>query len=78
VDTLDRVTTLDRPTPRDPSDDGLLRRGARVTGIALRAAPRPFSVGIAGALLYAVMMVLSSLVLGWVTDEVLLPTFASG
>lgn len=72
------MTSLDRPTPRDPSDDGLLRRGARVTGIALRAAPRPFSVGIAGALLYAVMMVLSSLVLGWVTDEVLLPIFASG
>jgi len=72
------VTTLDRPTPRDPSDDGLLRRGARVTAIALRSAPRPFSVGIGGSLLYAVMMVLSSLVLGWVTDEVLLPTFASG
>ncbi len=72
------MTTLDRPTPRDPSDDGLLRRGARVTAIALRSAPRPFSVGIGGSLLYAVMMVLSSLVLGWVTDEVLLPTFASG
>jgi ATP-binding cassette, subfamily B, bacterial len=49
-----------------------------VTAIALRSAPRPFSVGIGGSLLYAVMMVLSSLVLGWVTDEVLLPTFASG
>jgi ATP-binding cassette, subfamily B, bacterial len=72
------VSTLDRPTPRDPSADGLLRRGARVTAIALRSAPRPFSVGIGGSLLYAVMMVLSSLVLGWVTDEVLLPTFASG
>jgi ABC-type multidrug transport system fused ATPase/permease subunit len=56
----------------------LLRRGARVIGVALRAAPRPFSVGIGGALVYATMMVLSSLVLGWVTDELLLPTFATG
>ncbi|MFP4149360.1 MAG: ABC transporter ATP-binding protein [Nitriliruptoraceae bacterium] len=72
------MSALTRPTPRDPSDDGLLRRGARVTGIALRSAPRPFAVGIGGSLLYAVMMVLSSLVLGWVTDEVLLPTFEAG
>jgi len=72
------VSATDRPTPRDPSSDGLLRRGARVIGVALRAAPRPFSVGIGGALVYATMMVLSSLVLGWVTDELLLPTFASG
>lgn len=70
--------SADRPTPRDPSSDGLLRRGGRVIGVALRAAPRPFSVGIGGALVYATMMVLSSLVLGWVTDELLLPTFASG
>ncbi|MFP4311818.1 MAG: ABC transporter ATP-binding protein [Nitriliruptoraceae bacterium] len=69
---------MTRPTPRDPSDDGLLRRGAHVTAIALRSAPRPFAVGIGGSLLYAVMMVLSSLVLGWVTDEVLLPTFDAG
>lgn len=72
------MTATDRPTPRDPSDDGLLRRGLRVTGIALRSAPRPFTVGIAGSLLYAVMMVLSALVLGWVTDEVLIPTFEAG
>jgi len=72
------MTITDRPTPRDPSTDGLLRRGLRVTGIALRSAPRPFAVGIAGSLLYAVMMVLSALVLGWVTDEVLIPTFESG
>ncbi len=72
------MTATDHPTPRDPSDDGLLRRGLRVTGVALSSAPRPFAVGIAGSLLYAVMMVLSALVLGWVTDEVLIPTFESG
>jgi ATP-binding cassette, subfamily B, bacterial len=72
------MTPTDRPTPRDPSTDGLLRRGLRVTGVALRSAPRPFAIGIAGSLLYAVMMVLSALVLGWVTDEVLIPTFETG
>ncbi len=72
------MTATSRPTPRDPAADGLLRRGLAVIGVALRTAPRPFAAGIAGSLLYAVMMVLSSLVLGWVTDEVLLPTFASG
>jgi ATP-binding cassette, subfamily B, bacterial len=72
------VTVTDRPTPRDPLDDGLLRRGLTVIAVALRSAPRPFSVGIGGSLVYATMMVLSSLVLGWITDEVLIPTFAAG
>jgi ATP-binding cassette, subfamily B, bacterial len=72
------VTVSARPTPRDPSDDGLMRRGLRVIGIALRSAPKPFAVGIGGATLYAAMTVVASLVLGWVTDEVLLPAFESG
>jgi ATP-binding cassette, subfamily B, bacterial len=67
-----------RPTPRDPSTDGLMRRGARVIGVALRSAPKPFSLGIAGAALYAAMTVASSLVLGWVTDEVVIPSFETG
>jgi ATP-binding cassette, subfamily B, bacterial len=50
----------------------------RVIWVALRAAPKPFAVGIGGAALYAAMTVASSLVLGWVTDEVLLPMFATG
>lgn len=58
--------------------DGLLRRGGRVIGLALRGAPKPFAVGISGAALFAVATVASSLVLGWVTDEVLLPQFESG
>jgi ATP-binding cassette, subfamily B, bacterial len=69
---------VSRPTPRDPSSDGLLRRGAVVIGTALRSAPRPFTVGIGGAVLYAAMTVMSAVVLGWVTDEVVLPSFESG
>jgi ATP-binding cassette, subfamily B, bacterial len=72
------VTAVSRPTPRDPSDDGLMRRGLRVIGVALRSAPKPFAVGIGGAALYAGMTVASALVLGWVTDEVVLPSFATG
>jgi ATP-binding cassette, subfamily B, bacterial len=75
--TLGRVSA-ERPTPRDPSRDGLMRRGAVVIGVALRSAPRPFALGISGAVLYAGMTVLSAIVLGWVTDEVILPMFAAG
>jgi ATP-binding cassette, subfamily B, bacterial len=70
--------SAERPTPRDPSHDGLLRRGGVVIGVALRSAPRPFALGITGAILYAGMTVLSAVVLGWVTDEVILPSFAAG
>jgi ATP-binding cassette, subfamily B, bacterial len=72
------MAAVSRPTPRDPSDDGLMRRGLRVIGVALRSAPKPFAVGIGGAALYAGMTVASALVLGWVTDEVVLPSFAAG
>jgi ATP-binding cassette, subfamily B, bacterial len=72
------MAAVSRPTPRDPSDDGLMRRGLRVIGIALRSAPKPFAVGIGGAALYAAMTVTASLVLRWITDEVLLPSFETG
>ncbi|GGI06825.1 multidrug ABC transporter ATP-binding protein [Egicoccus halophilus] len=65
-----------RPTPR--ARDGIVRRGAVVVAQALRSAPRPFAWGMAGATLYAGMTVASSLVLGWVTDEVILPAFDDG
>jgi ATP-binding cassette, subfamily B, bacterial len=55
-----------------------MRRGAVVIRQALRSAPRPFALGIAGATLYAGMTVLSAVVLGWVTDEVVLPAFEAG
>lgn len=72
------MTAAAHPTPRDPSDDGLVRRGLAVIGVALTSAPGPFAVGIGGSALYASMLVVSALVLGWVTDEVLIPIFASG
>jgi ATP-binding cassette, subfamily B, bacterial len=56
----------------------LIRRGGRVIGIALRDAKGPFAIGIGGSILYAAMSVVASLVLGWATDEVLLPIVAAG
>ncbi len=73
VGTVVRVTVAARPTPRDPSSDGLMRRGLAVVGVALRSAKGPFAVGIGGASLYAAMTVAAALVLGRVTDEVILP-----
>jgi ATP-binding cassette, subfamily B, bacterial len=76
--TVGRVTASTHTAPRDPSTDGLVRRGMRVIGIALRGAPRPFAVGIGSAVLFAGMTVASAYVLGWVTDEVLLPMLETG
>ncbi|MFA9446521.1 ABC transporter ATP-binding protein [Egicoccus sp. AB-alg6-2] len=65
-----------RPTPR--ARDGVIRRGAVVIAQALRSAPKPFAWGMAGSTVFAGMTVASSLVLGWVTDNVILPSFAAG
>lgn len=53
----------------------LLRRGLHVVRTALRNAPKPLAAGGTGAALYAVMTVASALVLGRVTDRVILPAF---
>jgi ATP-binding cassette, subfamily B, bacterial len=63
--------------PTDPRRS-LVRRGAVVIGHTLRGAPRAFTYGIGGAALYALMTVAASLVLGRVTDQVILPAFAAG
>jgi ATP-binding cassette, subfamily B, bacterial len=56
----------------------MLRRGLEVTGVALRGAPRPFTLGITSALVYAAATVAAAVVLGWVTDHVLLAMIADG
>lgn len=56
----------------------LTRRGLRLVRIALRDAPVPFTWGILAALLFAGMTVLSSVVVGWVTDEVIRPALDAG
>ena len=65
-----------RPTPR--ATDGVIRRGAVVIAQALRSAPKPFAWGMAGSAVFAGMTVASAEVLGWVTDNVILPAFDVG
>ncbi len=63
-----------------PTDPGrsLVRRGLVVIRHTLRGAPKAFTYGIGGAAIYATMTVAASIVLGRVTDQVILPAFAAG
>lgn len=68
-----------RPTPRRrPLETGIVRRGLRVLFAGIGEEPRVFGVAVAGSALFAVMTVASALVLGQVTDRVLLPAFEAG
>ena len=60
------------------TERALLGRGRALIARQLRRAPKQFAVGGAGTLLFAAMTVMSSLVVGWVTDDVLLPSVAAG
>ena len=44
----------------------------------LRRAPKEFTLGGVGSLLYAAMTIVSALVIGWITDSVLLPAVDAG
>ncbi|HEY6416437.1 MAG TPA: ABC transporter ATP-binding protein, partial [Acidimicrobiales bacterium] len=56
----------------------LLRRGAHVLWISVRTHPRPFAVSVVGSVLYGSMAVAGSLLLGEVTDRVIVPGFDEG
>lgn len=55
-----------------------LRRGLGVLGASIRMEPRSFSLAAAGAAVYAAMTVGSAVVLGRVTDELIVPSFEAG
>jgi ABC-type multidrug transport system fused ATPase/permease subunit len=54
------------------------RRGLALIARMLRRAPRGFGVGAAGTTVYAAMTILSSYVIGWITDGVLTPAVTNG
>lgn len=56
----------------------IVRRGLAVLGASIRLEPRSFTVAVVGAGLYGAMTVGSAVVFGHITDEVILPSFASG
>ena len=59
-------------------DQRLLRRGVALLWLSVRTHPCPFSLAVAGAVLYSAMAVGGTIVLGRVTDEVILPAFDGG
>jgi ABC-type multidrug transport system fused ATPase/permease subunit len=66
-------------TDRMTREDVALRGSARhLIGRQLRLARREFTVGGLGTTLYAGMTILSSFVLGWITDRVLIPAVDAG
>ena len=60
------------------ADREVLGRGMQLIARMLRRAPRQFAFGGFGAALFAIATVGSSYVLGWVTDDVLLPAIEEG
>ncbi|HZA76397.1 MAG TPA: ABC transporter ATP-binding protein [Acidimicrobiales bacterium] len=66
---------LDVPVPTGRS---LVRRGARLLWDSVREHPRPFVVSVVGSVLYGSMAVAGSLLLGEVTDRVIVPGFDEG
>lgn len=59
-------------------DAALLGKGRHLIARQLKRAPREFTVGGVGTVLYAAMTIMSSYVVGWVTDSVLIPAVEAG
>ncbi|GAA2101270.1 ABC transporter ATP-binding protein [Actinomadura alba] len=60
------------------ADRNILREGLRVLAVAIRAEPRIFTLSVIASALYAAMTVATAWVLGWATDEIVLPAFRDG
>ncbi len=69
--------TLDE---RSESQDGrgTTAAGLRVIGVAIRQEPWVFAVSTLGSVLFGALTVADAWVLGWATDEVVLPAYADG
>src|SRR5262245_19847585 len=60
----------------DPEPRSVVRRGMALLWRSVRTHPRPFTIAVLGAGLFAAMTVGSTIVLGRVTDEVVVPGLA--
>lgn len=67
-----------RESVTPPQDVALLGKGRHLIGRQIRRAPREFTFGGLGSLLYAAMTIVASYVVGWVTDSVLFPAAETG
>jgi ATP-binding cassette, subfamily B, bacterial len=59
-------------------DVALLGKGRTLIARQLRRAPREFTIGGLGTVLFAAMTIVSSYVIGWVTDSILIPAVDAG
>ena len=57
---------------------GTLRAGLSVLGVAIKREPWIFTLSTVGSLLFGALTVADAWVLGWATDEVVLPAFDAG
>ncbi len=60
------------------STGGTLRAGFAVLGVAIRREPWVFTLSTLGSLLFGALTVADAWVLGWATDNVVLPAFRTG
>lgn len=60
------------------TDRSILRRGVALLWLTIRTHPRPFAISVAGATLFSIAAVGGTIVLGRVTDDVLIPAFDTG
>lgn len=72
------MATPDPAAELRPADVALLGKGRTLIARQLRRAPAEFTVGGLGTVLFAVMTVVSSYVIGWITDSVLIPAVDEG
>ncbi|MCZ6738817.1 MAG: ABC transporter ATP-binding protein, partial [Actinobacteria bacterium] len=71
------MTSNDSEAP-ERQNVATMGQGWYLIGRQLRRAPREFAVGGAGAILFAAMTIVSSFVIGWIMDSVLLPAVEAG
>ena len=64
--------------PPERAPEAMFRRGLGAITRAIRRAPRQMAFAVVGTTLFAMMTVLSSLVIGRITDEVILPAVDRG
>ncbi|WP_323791516.1 ABC transporter ATP-binding protein [Nocardioides sp.] len=66
------------PDPHEDRVRGSTRAGFAVLGVAIRRQPRVFAISTIGSVLFGALTVADAWVLGWSTDNVLLPAFRDG
>ncbi len=56
----------------------VLRQGMRVLGRAIREQPRIFALAVGGSVLFSLLIIANSYVVGWVVGDVVVPSIADG